>query len=87
MGMMMLPPFMVSLPFKLMLFVLIDGWNLLVGSHDRALDEVLKQPEYVMSLGSEALNLFLSYRCLLGVGLVVPDCLWQCFRLPRRYRK
>ena len=32
MGMIMLPPFMVSLPFKLMLFVLIDGWNLLVGS-------------------------------------------------------
>jgi flagellar biosynthetic protein FliP len=32
MGMMMLPPFMVSLPFKLMLFVLIDGWYLLVGS-------------------------------------------------------
>ena len=32
MGMMMLPPFMVSLPFKLMLFVLIDGWHLLVGS-------------------------------------------------------
>jgi len=32
MGMMMLPPFMVSLPFKLMLFVLIDGWSLLVGS-------------------------------------------------------
>ncbi len=32
MGMMMLPPFMVSLPFKLMLFVLVDGWNLLVGS-------------------------------------------------------
>ncbi len=32
MGMMMLPPVMVSLPFKLMLFVLADGWNLLVGS-------------------------------------------------------
>ena len=32
MGMMMLPPFMVSLPFKMMLFVLIDGWYLLVGS-------------------------------------------------------
>ena len=32
MGMMMLPPIMVSLPFKLMLFVLVDGWNLLVGS-------------------------------------------------------
>ena len=32
MGMMMLPPIMVSLPFKLMLFILADGWYLLVGS-------------------------------------------------------
>ena len=32
MGMMMLPPIMISLPFKIMLFVLIDGWYLLVGS-------------------------------------------------------
>lgn len=32
MGMMMLPPVMVSLPFKLLLFVLVDGWYLLVGS-------------------------------------------------------
>lgn len=32
MGMMMLPPVMVSMPFKLMLFVLVDGWYLLVGS-------------------------------------------------------
>ncbi len=32
MGMMMLPPIMISLPFKLMLFVLADGWNLLIGS-------------------------------------------------------
>ncbi len=32
MGMMMLPPMMVSMPFKLLLFVMIDGWNLLVGS-------------------------------------------------------
>ncbi|MGE0039775.1 MAG: flagellar type III secretion system pore protein FliP [Vicinamibacterales bacterium] len=32
MGMMQLPPAMVSLPFKLLLFVMIDGWNLLVGS-------------------------------------------------------
>ncbi len=32
MGMMMLPPIMVSLPFKLLLFVLVDGWNLIVGS-------------------------------------------------------
>ncbi len=32
MGMMMLPPVMISLPFKLMLFILVDGWNLLIGS-------------------------------------------------------
>jgi flagellar biosynthetic protein FliP len=32
MGMLMLPPIMVSLPFKLLLFVLVDGWYLLVGS-------------------------------------------------------
>ena len=32
MGMMMLSPVLVSLPFKLMLFVLADGWNLLIGS-------------------------------------------------------
>ena len=32
MGMMMLPPTVVSLPFKLVLFVLIDGWSLIVDS-------------------------------------------------------
>lgn len=32
MGMMQLPPAMISLPFKVLLFVMIDGWNLVVGS-------------------------------------------------------
>ncbi|MBN2333714.1 MAG: flagellar type III secretion system pore protein FliP [Deltaproteobacteria bacterium] len=32
MGMMMLPPIMISLPFKLILFVLADGWHMMVGS-------------------------------------------------------
>lgn len=32
MGMMMLPPTVISLPFKILFFVLIDGWNILVGS-------------------------------------------------------
>jgi len=32
MGMMMLPPVMISLPFKMLLFVLVDGWSLVVGS-------------------------------------------------------
>jgi flagellar biosynthetic protein FliP len=32
MGMLQLPPAMISLPFKILLFVMIDGWNLIVGS-------------------------------------------------------
>lgn len=32
MGMMMLPPVMISLPFKLLLFVMVDGWNLIIRS-------------------------------------------------------
>lgn len=32
MGMLMLPPVLISLPFKLMLFVLVDGWHLIIGS-------------------------------------------------------
>ena len=31
-GMMQLPPVMISSPFKILLFVLVDGWNLVVGS-------------------------------------------------------
>ena len=30
MGMMMLPPVLISLPFKLLLFVMVDGWALIV---------------------------------------------------------
>jgi len=32
MGMMMLPPIMIALPFKILVFVLIDGWNLIIGN-------------------------------------------------------
>jgi flagellar biosynthetic protein FliP len=32
MGMMMLSPMIISLPFKIMLFVLVDGWGLVMGS-------------------------------------------------------
>jgi len=32
MGMLMLPPIVISLPFKIMLFVLVDGWYLIIGS-------------------------------------------------------
>ena len=36
MGMMMLPPSVISLPVKILFFVLIDGWNLLIGSFVRS---------------------------------------------------
>ena len=36
MGMMMVPPIVISLPFKIMLFVLVDGWSLLIGSMVRS---------------------------------------------------
>jgi flagellar biosynthetic protein FliP len=32
MGMMMLSPVLISLPFKLLLFVLVDGWSLVIGT-------------------------------------------------------
>ena len=32
MGMMMLSPLIISLPFKIMLFVLVDGWALIIGT-------------------------------------------------------
>jgi len=32
MGMMMLSPMLISLPFKIMLFVLVDGWGLVIGT-------------------------------------------------------
>ncbi|MFY8094520.1 MAG: flagellar type III secretion system pore protein FliP [Niveispirillum sp.] len=40
MGMMMLPPAMISLPFKLIFFVLIDGWYLIVGSLVQSFGEI-----------------------------------------------
>lgn len=39
MGMMMLPPVVVSLPFKLLLFVLVDGWQLVTGSILRSFNQ------------------------------------------------
>ena len=32
MGMMMMPPVMISFPFKVLLFVMVDGWSLVIGS-------------------------------------------------------
>jgi flagellar biosynthetic protein FliP len=38
MGMMMLPPSIISLPVKILFFVLVDGWNLLIGSLVRSVN-------------------------------------------------
>ncbi|MGZ9109311.1 MAG: flagellar type III secretion system pore protein FliP [Micavibrio sp.] len=40
MGMMMLPPVMISLPFKIIFFVLVDGWHLVAGSLIQSFDSV-----------------------------------------------
>ncbi len=40
MGMMMLPPIMISLPFKIIFFVMVDGWHLVVGSLVKSFDTV-----------------------------------------------
>jgi flagellar biosynthetic protein FliP len=36
MGMMMLPPVVISLPFKIIFFVLVDGWYMIIGSMARS---------------------------------------------------
>lgn len=48
MGMLMLPPVLISLPFKLLLFVLVDGWQLVVGSVMNS----VAQPDLVVAAGS-----------------------------------
>jgi len=48
MGMLMLPPVLISLPFKLLLFVLVDGWQLVVGS----LMQSVIQPEMLTTISS-----------------------------------
>jgi flagellar biosynthetic protein FliP len=52
MGMLMLPPVLISLPFKLLLFVMVDGWQLIVGS----LMNSIIQPDTVASIASVVLS-------------------------------
>ena len=51
MGMMMLSPMIISLPFKIMLFVLIDGWALVFGT----LGELFAERSGVLNLGIEGI--------------------------------
>src|SRR6185436_19969984 len=52
MGMLMLPPVLISLPFKLLLFVLVDGWQLVVGS----LMTSVAQPESIAHTAMAAMT-------------------------------
>lgn len=45
MGMMMLPPVMISLPFKIIFFVLVDGWYLIAGSLIKSFDSTIPLPD------------------------------------------
>lgn len=54
MGMLMLPPVLISLPFKLLLFVLVDGWQLIVGTLMNSVAqpaETLAHASHLLSLG------------------------------------
>jgi hypothetical protein len=59
MSMMMLPPVLVSLPFKILLFILVDGWTLVVGSLMQSVAPVERPAvallEYAPLLGSTGL--------------------------------
>jgi flagellar biosynthetic protein FliP len=54
MSMMMLPPVLISLPFKLMLFVMVDGWTLIVGS---LLESFVQEGDAVRASASTAMLL------------------------------
>lgn len=72
-GMMMVPPATIALPFKLMLFVLVDGWQLLVGSLAQSFysSRGKMTPESVMMMGTEAMKVALALAApLLLVALV-----------------
>lgn len=72
-GMMMVPPATIALPFKLMLFVLVDGWQLLVGSLAQSFYSKRGKmtPESVMMMGTEAMKVALALAApLLLVALV-----------------
>ena len=70
MGMMMLSPMIVSLPFKLMLFVMVDGWNLVFGTlaNSFGLGGVMS-PETFMDILRDALGMVV----LLVSAIVLPS--------------
>ena len=81
MGMMMLSPVLVSLPFKLMLFVLVDGWNLLIGIAGADLSGMT--PESVMTIVRQALEVAMLVAARCSWQRWSPGC-WSASSRPRR---
>ena len=84
MGMMMLSPVLISLPFKLMLFVLVDGWTLVMGSLASSFyTECTRQPmtpETVMTIGQRALEMTLMLAAPLLLAALVTGLLVGVFQ-------
>lgn len=68
MGMMMLPPVIISLPFKLLLFVLVDGWRLVVGSLMHSFEQPVAAAVALVPMGVTDLY----HDAQLSVSLVFP---------------
>ncbi len=91
MGMMMLSPVLISLPFKIMLFVLVDGWALVMGTLAQQFLLPLAQanriptmtPETVMTIGTRALEITLLLSAPLLLVALVTAC-WSACSRPRR---
>ncbi|MBY0308228.1 MAG: flagellar type III secretion system pore protein FliP [Phycisphaerales bacterium] len=70
MNMLMLPPVLISLPFKLLLFVLVDGWQLIVGSLMHSFKTAPPVPPVPpIGTGTTALLLQHGHAALAGLGL------------------
>ena len=70
-GMVQLPPVMVSAPFKILLFVLVDGWNLVIGSLVRGLLLSHEHLAVVALMRNAFLTTFWLSLPLLAVGFVI----------------
>ena len=85
MGMMMVSPVLISLPFKLMLFVLVDGWALVMGTLAQSFyytepSEQRMTPDTVMTIGSRALEITLALAAPLLLAALVTGVIVGAFQ-------
>ena len=81
MGMMMLSPVLISLPFKLMLFVLVDGWTLVMGTLASSFyPDRTMTPETIMAIGGRALEITLLLAAPLLLAALVTGLMVGAFQ-------